>query len=65
MNFLALLNDKSELLQDKPAIIFGDFSVSFKELKEHALRVASGLKSLGLEKSDKVAIFLPNIPEYI
>jgi long-chain acyl-CoA synthetase len=65
MNFLGLLEKQAGRFQDKPAIIFRDSSISFKELKNHAVCVSSGLSSLGVKKSDKVAIFLPNIPEYI
>jgi len=65
MNFLELLEKQAKTFQDKPAVIFRDAPVSFKELKGHAFKVANGLNTLGVGKSDKVAIYLPNIPEYI
>lgn len=50
------------------AIIFQSESgeskeVSWEELKEQVTALASYLKSLGVEKGDCIAAFLPNIPE--
>ena len=54
--------------KNKPAIIWegepGDSkSFSYQELHENVCRVANGLKKLGLQKGDRVAIYLPMIPE--
>lgn len=49
----------------KPAIIFKDNSVTFPQLYDKVLRLADGLATLGIGKSDKVGIYLPNCPEYI
>lgn len=38
---------------------------SYQELDEHANRVAGGLASLGIAKGDRVAMMLPNIPEFV
>jgi acyl-CoA synthetase (AMP-forming)/AMP-acid ligase II len=65
MNFFALLEKQASNFPDKPAILFRDTSITFSSLKESAFKVANGLSSLGVKKTDKVAIFLPNIPEYI
>jgi acyl-CoA synthetase (AMP-forming)/AMP-acid ligase II len=65
MDFLGLLEKQAGKYCDKPAILFRDSAITFRALKEQALSVASGLSSLGVKRSDKVAIFLPNIPEYI
>lgn len=65
MNFLELLEKQSGKYPDKPALIFQDSSITFKELKNISFKVAKGLSSLGVQRQEKVAIFLPNIPEYI
>lgn len=65
MDFLNLLEKQAGSYPDKPAIIFRDSALTFRELKETAFKVANGLAVQGIAKSDKVAIFLPNIPEYI
>jgi len=36
---------------------------TFKELKEEVSKVANGMKNLGLEKGDRVTIWLPMLPE--
>ena len=69
----ARLNYAENLLQrrdDKTAIIFrGEAEVkreiSYKELYEYIRKVAAGLKKLGLKKDDRVAGFMPNVPETI
>ncbi len=65
MNVLETLEKRVKAYPQKPAVIFRDSPITFREVKDISLKLASGLNSLGVEKSDKVAIFLPNIPEYI
>src|ERR1022692_214001 len=54
---------------DKTAIIWeGDDPkvterISYRELYERVCQCANGLKSLGVEKGDRVTIYLPMIPE--
>ncbi|MEM7139309.1 MAG: acetate--CoA ligase [Myxococcota bacterium] len=54
---------------DKTAIIFvkdepGEYEhISFGELKGHVGRVANLLRSLGVQRGDRVCIYLPMIPE--
>ena len=38
---------------------------SYQELDEQASRVAGGLASLGIGQGDRVAMMLPNIPEFV
>ena len=38
---------------------------TYQELDEHASRVAGGLASLGIGRGDRVAMMLPNIPEFV
>lgn len=44
--------------------IFSGFSKSFAQVKDTADRIAYFLINQGLNKGDRVAIFLPNIPHY-
>ncbi|MCC5633259.1 long-chain fatty acid--CoA ligase [Nostoc sphaeroides CHAB 2801] len=53
------------LFPDKIALIFEDKSLTYKQLNLLANRVANGLRGLGIKKGDRVALFLPNIPEFI
>ncbi len=53
---------------DRTAIIWegepGEvMSLSYRKLREAVARCANGLKSLGIEAGDVVALYLPNLPE--
>ncbi len=65
MEVKRLLQDRGIKYAAKPAIIFKDTAVSFAQLNEHVLKLANALNSCGVKKSDKVAIYLPNCPEYV
>ncbi len=47
---------------DKPAVIHGQRSYSYKELHERCCRLASALSRRGIGPGDTVAIMAPNIP---
>ncbi|MBD1903921.1 long-chain fatty acid--CoA ligase [Funiculus sociatus GB2-A5] len=53
------------LFSDKIALIFEEKSFTYKQLDELAGRVANGLRGLGINRGDRVALFLPNIPEFV
>lgn len=65
MDITNVLNVVVKRFPSKPAIIFRDNPVTFEELYDKVLRLADALVSLGIGKSDKVGIYLPNCPEYI
>lgn len=51
--------------RDRPAIIFGDRSISFGQLETRSNRMANALLGLGLTKGDRVAVQAWNCPEII
>lgn len=65
MQVKARLETMAQRFSAKPAVIFQDQPISFLELKARALALAVGLMAQGAQKGTKVAIFLPNWPEYI
>lgn len=65
MDTAKLLTSNARAFPQKAAIIFKDTAISFSQLKDTVFQLASALKSLGLKRQDKVAIYLPNCPEYI
>ena len=53
------------LFPDKIALIFEDTSFTYRQLDQLANRVANCLRGLGIKRGDRVALFLPNIPEFV
>lgn len=47
------------------AVRFHNFRISYEKLNEKAENFAAGLKNLGIEKGDRIAVMLPNIPQTI
>ena len=50
---------------DRTFLYFKDDKFSYRDLDEASSRVASGLQKIGVSKGDKVAIMMPNCPEFI
>jgi len=49
---------------DKAALNYFGTEITFWELRLQILRFANALKSLGIQKGDRVGIHLPNCPQY-
>lgn len=49
---------------DVPAIIYYGREISYRELDGNSERFANVLKGLGVTKGDRVAVFLPNCPQF-
>ena len=60
-----ILEDAYVRFAARPALIGGERTCSYAELGERAHRFASGLRGLGVEPGDRVAIVAPNSPGYI
>lgn len=65
MNVANLLETNAKNTPVKPALIFQGTIITFRELKESAFRFANSLLKLGIKRGDKIAIYLPNWPEYV
>ncbi len=65
MNLGKLLEERTKEYKKNPALIFGGKQISYQQLNENVNKLANGLKNLGINKGDRVAIMLPNIPEFI
>jgi long-chain acyl-CoA synthetase len=61
----ALLDDAAESYPDAVATIFFNAKRSYKSISDDAWRFANGLRKLGVKKGDRVAILLPNSPQFI
>ncbi len=65
MNVAKVLEEKAKEFSNKPALIFKEQTITFSQLRDYSFCFAESLKNLGIEKGDKVAIYLQNSPEYI
>ncbi|MEK4700671.1 long-chain-fatty-acid--CoA ligase [Solibacillus sp. FSL R7-0668] len=59
------LTDAFNEVPEKVAIHFMGRELTYKELYQSALKFANYLRSLGVEKGDRVAIMLPNCPQSV
>ena len=59
------LTDSFNASPNKVAIHFMGKELTFKEVYESAIKFANYLRSLGVEKGDRVAILLPNCPQAV
>jgi long-chain acyl-CoA synthetase len=65
MNLGRLLEEKTKEHPKRAALIHGDKSITFDELNKNVNRLANGLQGLGIERGGRVAIMLPNTPEFV
>ena len=59
------LKQSAARIPERLAVAFFNYKLSYRELKERTDSFASFLKSLGVNAGDKVAVDLPNCPQYI
>lgn len=62
---LRFIQRSAAVFREKPAIIYGERSWTYPEFGARVNRLASALRRAGVEKGDRVACLLPNIPAII
>lgn len=60
----ALMQAQAMRSPQRAAIVFGDRTMTFRELDEESSRLAHGFRSLGVESGERLGIYVPNCPEY-
>lgn len=61
----AMLEHAAKKFKKKQAILFEGREFTYRELDENANKVANGLSKLGIKKGDRVAMMLPNSPDFL
>jgi long-chain acyl-CoA synthetase len=61
----AMLDDAAESYPNATATIFFNRKRSYKSISDAAWRFANGLRRLGVKKGDRVALVLPNSPQFV
>ena len=60
----SILDDSARDYPNQVYTIFNDATRTYAQVKDTADRIANFLVARGIQKGDRVAIFLPNIPHY-
>lgn len=63
-SLVALLEESFSRYADRPAYSFMGKEFSYAETDQQSLAMAAYLQSLGLSKGDRVAVMMPNVPQY-
>ena len=64
MNLGKLFEDACSTYRDNVAIVFEETRITFGNFNRSVSSLANHLKTLGIGKGDKVALMLPNVPEF-
>lgn len=59
---LSFLERSAMIFPDKEAVIHGERRYTYRQFNERVNRLASALRSAGVQKKDRVAFLCPNIP---
>ena len=59
---ISLLERSAFVYPDKPAVVYKDKSYTYAQLHDRVNRLAGALKSVGVQKGDRVAFLVPNLP---
>ena len=64
LNLAVILRESARRDPDHLAIILDSFKFTYSQLDALSSQVASGLKTAGLRKGDRVGLMLPNVPQF-
>jgi fatty-acyl-CoA synthase len=59
------LQRSAAVFREKVAIIHGEQQITYPEFNARVNRLASALRNAGIEREDRVAVLLPNIPQML
>ncbi len=65
MNVAELLDEAAKRHGDRTAIAFEGQTISYAELADSSSCFAGGLQRLGIQPGDRVAVYLPNLPQFV
>ncbi len=63
-SLVGLMEDSFSRFADRTAYSFMGKSIAYRQADEESLALAAYLQSLGLAKGDRVAVMMPNVPQY-
>ena len=60
-----LLNSSVYKFSEKTCIVFENLTLTYRRVDELSSKLAKWLASIGIKRSDKVGIIIPNLPQFI
>lgn len=63
-SFTDFATEKMQEFGDRTAIIYKENEYTYSDLRNRALKFATGLKELGIEKGSTIAIYMTNSPDW-
>jgi len=64
VNLAEMLKRRAGASPDHPAILFEGSTITYRELDERSSQLAHAMAERGIAAGDRIAIFLPNVPEF-
>jgi long-chain acyl-CoA synthetase len=64
-NLAVILTETARSSPENPVAVFDGGRLTYRELDRASGRLASGLAAAGIEPGDRVALHLPNIPQFL
>ncbi|MEE8565442.1 MAG: AMP-binding protein [Candidatus Thermoplasmatota archaeon] len=64
LNLISLFRKNVEKNQNKPALYFKGKIKTYKKIEEEVNRLSNSLQDIGIKKQDRVAVLLPNCPQF-
>ena len=60
-----MLEQTTEKYPNNTALIYFGNRITYAQLLDHVNRLAAGLQALGVQKGDRVALMMPNCPQFV
>jgi long-chain acyl-CoA synthetase len=64
MSVAAILSESARRRPDRTAVIWADTPVSYRDLWDQARAYAGALRARGIARGDRVAMVVPNVPDF-
>ncbi len=58
-------NQNAQAHPERPYLIIGETTITYRQSNQMARRLANGLLGLGVKKGGRVALMSPNLPQYV
>jgi long-chain acyl-CoA synthetase len=65
MTLVEMLEGNAKRSPEKPAILYHDAKITYKELNETVNKLSNALTAMGFKKGERVGLMLPRVPELV